>query len=131
MALFQFKRMPFGLSGAPSSFQRLMDKVLRGLPFVIVYLDDILIHSPDEETHKKHLAEVFKRLAHAGLTLRSSKCHIGMRNVHDMFFSGAGMTPDPRKVDAIKEWPVPTKCYRSSPVLRTWILLSSLHPPFF
>ena len=55
MGLFQFKRMPFGLTGAPSSFQRLMDRVLRGLPFVTTYLDNILIHSPDEITHCEHL----------------------------------------------------------------------------
>ena len=59
MGLFQFCRMPFGLTGAPSSFQRVMDKVLRGLPFVTIYLDDILIHSKNAESHKKHLRAVF------------------------------------------------------------------------
>jgi hypothetical protein len=44
IGLYQFCRMPFGLTGAPSSFQRLMDTVLRGLPFILIYLDDILIH---------------------------------------------------------------------------------------
>jgi len=62
MGLFQFCRMPFGLTGAPSSFQRVMDKVLRGLPFVTIYLDDILIHSENAESHKKHLQAVFDRL---------------------------------------------------------------------
>ena len=47
--------MPFGLSGAPSSFQRLMDKTLQGLSFVTVYLDDILVHSKDEDTHREYL----------------------------------------------------------------------------
>lgn len=51
MGLYKFCRMPFGLSGAPSSFQRLMDKTLYGLPFVTIYLDDILIHSEDIQTH--------------------------------------------------------------------------------
>ena len=41
MELYQFRRMPFGLTGASSSFQRLMDKVLSGLTFIIIYLDDI------------------------------------------------------------------------------------------
>lgn len=41
IGLFQFRRMPFGLSGAPSSFQRLMDKILRNLPFVTLYIDDV------------------------------------------------------------------------------------------
>ena len=70
MGLFEFCRMPFGLSGAPSSFQRLMDKVLRGLPFVTIYLDDILVHSESPGRHKQHLQMVFERLTAAGLTLR-------------------------------------------------------------
>ena len=51
MGLFQFRRMPFGLTGAPSSFQRLVDKILRGLPFVMIYLDDILVHSANVDMH--------------------------------------------------------------------------------
>ena len=103
MGLYQFKRMPFGLTGAPSSFQRLMDKLMRDLPFVTTYIDDILIHSPDEKIHAKHLAEVFKRLAEAGLTLRGKKCHIGMTDVTYLghVFSGSGMAPDPKKVTKV------------------------------
>ena len=81
MGLYQFRRMPFGLTGAPSSFQRLMDNVLRGLPFVTIYLNDILIHSQSLLLHKQHLRTVFNRLAAAGLTLRGKKCHIGLKNV--------------------------------------------------
>ena len=67
MGLYQ---LPFGLTGAPSSFQRLMDKVMRGLPFVSTYLDDVLIYSLDYKTHRIHLEQVFQRLLKAGLTLR-------------------------------------------------------------
>ena len=55
MGLYKFCRMPFGLSGAPSSFQRLMDKTLHGLLFVTIYLDDMLVYSKTEETHREHL----------------------------------------------------------------------------
>eukprot|EP00731_Ephydatia_muelleri_P010889 Em0005g1475a len=57
MGLFQFTRMPFGLCGAPSTFQRLMDVVMRGLPFITTYIDDVLIHSASEEMHKSHLEQ--------------------------------------------------------------------------
>ena len=60
MRLFQFTRMPFGLCGAPSTFQRLMDVVMRGLPFVTTYIDDVLLHSANEELHKSHLEQAFQ-----------------------------------------------------------------------
>ena len=60
MGLFEFTRMPFGLTGAPSSFQRLMDKLFRDLPYVTTYIDDVLVHSSSEELHMQHLREVFR-----------------------------------------------------------------------
>jgi len=101
--------MPFRLSGAPSSFQHPMDKTLQGLPFVTIYLDDILVHSENEKAHKDHLEMVFKRLSNAGLTLRHAKCHIRMSTVQYLghTFSAKGMSPDP-KVNVVVEWPAPT-----------------------
>ena len=55
MGLLNFQRMPLGLTGAPSSFHRLTEKVLRGLPFVTHYIDDVLIHSQSEEAHQEQL----------------------------------------------------------------------------
>ena len=55
MGLYQFCHIPFSLSGAPGSFQQLMDSILHGIPFVLTYIDDILIHSSTEELHKEHL----------------------------------------------------------------------------
>ena len=48
---FEFTRCPFGLSQGPAYFQRLINKVIKGLPFAFGYLDDVLIHNPDIETH--------------------------------------------------------------------------------
>ena len=64
LELYQFCRMP------PSSFQRLMDKVLRGPSFATTYVDDILVHSASEEEHNDHLRQVLQRLREAGLTLK-------------------------------------------------------------
>ena len=109
MGLFQFKQMPFGLSGAPSSFQRLTDKMLQGLPFVAHYIDDILLHSADEHSHHHPLQEVFERLEHNGLTLRGKKCQIGRTSLSYLghIFSGLGMSPDPQRAQSIQEWPTP------------------------
>ena len=76
-----------------------MDKTLQDLPFVTIYLDDFLVHSKDEDTHREHLDIVFKHLLDAELTLRGMKCHIGMSKVQHLghVFSDAGMSPDPEK----------------------------------
>ena len=60
MGLFQFRVMPFGLCGAPSSFQRMMDEVLAGLPFVSTYIDDVLVYSKNSLEHSTHLCQVFQ-----------------------------------------------------------------------
>ncbi len=57
--LFEFTRMPFGLRNVGMTFQRLMDSLLGNLPFAFVYLDDILVASPDPSSHRRHLETVF------------------------------------------------------------------------
>ena len=57
--LFEFMRMPFGLSNAGQTFQRLMDHILRDLPYTFVYLDDILVASRNHKEHAKHLRQTF------------------------------------------------------------------------
>jgi len=103
LGLFQFHKMPFGLSGVPVSFQRLMDTLLRDLSFVTTYLDDVLIHSSSIEENPRHLATVFERLYAAGLTLRGGKCNIGVCEVKYLghVFSGKGMEPDSTKISAV------------------------------
>ena len=82
MGLFQFTRMPFGLTGAPSTFQCMMNKILRGLPFVTVYIDDVLVHSASIEEHRQHLKVVFQHLRESGLTMKGSKCSISVRDMY-------------------------------------------------
>ena len=96
MGLYEFCRMPFGVTGGPSSFHRLMDKVLHGLAFATSYIDDVLVHSPNMKCHLQHLQQVFERLANAGPALRGSKCQLGLDKLHYLgyVFSEAGMSPD-------------------------------------
>ena len=72
---FEFTRCPFGLTQAPAYFQRLINKVIKGLPFAFGYLDDVLIHSPDIESHLQHMKILFQRLREADLKLKDSKCN--------------------------------------------------------
>ena len=73
--LYHLTVMPFGLSGAPATFQRMMDEILRDTySFAGVCLDDIVIHSESWREHLSHLDTVLQRLKAAGLTIKLSKC---------------------------------------------------------
>ena len=78
--LFQFCVMPFGLKGALATFQRLMDKLLRGLEsYAAAYLDDLIIYSTTWDQHLAHIRSVLERLQSAGLTARPRKCQFTMQ----------------------------------------------------
>ena len=62
---WEFKRCPFGLAQSSAYFQRLVNEVLSGLTFAFGYLDDILVYSPDMETHLEHLRKLFMKLREA------------------------------------------------------------------
>ena len=64
------------------------------------YIDDVLVHSSNMKCHLQHLQQVFERLANAGLTLRGSKCQLGLDKVHYLghVFSESGMSPDKEKI---------------------------------
>ena len=64
--LYEFLLMLFGLKNAAQAFQRFMDSVCRGMDFVFVYLDDILVASKDEGKYLKHLRQLFSRLEQHG-----------------------------------------------------------------
>ena len=72
--LFQYTRLPYGISSAPGISQRNMENLLQNIPYVIVRVDDILVSGASDEDHLNNLEEVLKRLASAGLRLRKNKC---------------------------------------------------------
>ena len=107
--LFEFLCMPFGLKNAAQAFQRLMDSVLRGLPFAFVYVDDILIASKSAKEHKEHLRQVCQLLEDNGLVIRKDKCIFGVPEIEFLGHkvTAAGILPLPDRVTTIKEYPVP------------------------
>ncbi|XP_078666715.1 uncharacterized protein LOC144908750 [Branchiostoma floridae x Branchiostoma belcheri] len=109
--LYQFHTMPFGLHGAPATFQRLMDNMLRGTEeFADSYIDDLDIFSDGWDEHLLHLREIFTRLRNARLTVKPSKCHFAMKVVPLLgHVAGGGVVrPDEEKVRAVKEFPRPS-----------------------
>ena len=109
--LYEFTVMPFGLTGATGSFQRLMDCVLSGLLWksCLVYLDDVIVFSKTFEEHQEHLEQVFGALAEANLKIKPSKCRFFEEQVvylgHTL--TRAGITTEDVKVEKIKQWPTP------------------------
>jgi len=104
--------MPFGLTCAPSVFQRLMDLILCGLSYdsCMVYLDDVIVFLVDFETHLQRLQTVFERLRAAKLKLKPpSKCCLLRRRVAFLghVVSGNGVEMQAEKVAAVHDWPVP------------------------
>ena len=128
--LYQFKAMPMGLTNAPATFQRVMELVLKGLPWHIcmVYLDDILVYSRSFEDHIAALDEVFTRIEVAGLRLNARKCHLARDHVVFLghVISAEGLRPDPRNTDKVKNWPMP----RSATEVRAFLGLCSYYRRF-
>ncbi|KAG0442604.1 Retrovirus-related Pol polyprotein from transposon 17.6 [Dictyocoela muelleri] len=71
---FEFLRMPFRLANAPRIFQKAMDRILGDLSYVKVYIDDILIHSENEDLHHEHLENVLRILHENNLSINFDKC---------------------------------------------------------
>lgn len=106
-ALYQFKRMPFGLCNAPASFQRLVNALFANLTGVHlqVFIDDICVATPTWKKHLELLEKVFALLQKANLRLKANKCVFGASKVvflgHEL--SADGIRQDPEKVRAVRE----------------------------
>ena len=126
--LFQYTRLPFGISSAPGNFQRVMESVLQRIPGVIAYLDDFLVSAATEEEHLQKLEMVFNRLEKAGLQARESKCEF---MVPSMSYLGhqideEGLHPLADKVQAVVETPSP----KSVPKLKAYLGLLTYYCKF-
>src|SRR5699024_6790698 len=108
--LYHFKRMPFGSCNAPQTFQRLMKKVLGDLPFVVIYLDDVLIYSNNEDEHMDHLRQVLERIRDANLRLNKEKCEFGKDEIQFLGFriKDGTKTPSDEKTEILANFPIPS-----------------------
>ncbi|GJS65500.1 putative nucleotidyltransferase, ribonuclease H [Tanacetum coccineum] len=109
---YEFQVMPFGLTNAPAVFMDLMNRVCKPYldKFVIVFIDDILIYSRNEEEHANHLRIILELLRKEKLYAKFSKCDFWIHIVQFLghLIDSQGLHVDPAKIEAVKNWTSPT-----------------------
>ena len=109
--LFEWNRMPFGLCNAPSTFQRLMQRIFgdQQCQSLLLYLDDIVVFSSTIDQHLERLGGVLGRLQHEGLKAKLKKCAFFQQKVRYLghVISDQGVSTDPSKIEAVSNWPCP------------------------
>ena len=108
---FQFERMPQGVTGAPATFQRIMEQTVGDMNLleVLVYLDDLVVFGATLEEHETRLLKVLDRLRDEGLKLSLDKCQFCQPSVTYVghIISQDGVSTDPKKTEAVTTWPRP------------------------
>jgi hypothetical protein len=109
--LYEFTVMSFGLTNAPAYFMYLMNNVFMDYldKFVVVFIDDILVYSQNEQEHEEHLRKVLQRLRDCQLYAKLSKCEFWISEVlfFDHIINREGLAVDPKKVATILDWKAP------------------------
>ncbi|CAK1595436.1 unnamed protein product [Parnassius mnemosyne] len=108
---FEFLRMPMGLKNSPSTFQRVMDNVLRDLQNTVclVYLDDIIVFSTSLQEHMVNLEKVFQKLRESNFKIQMDKSEFLKLETAYLghIISKDGIKPNPSKISAIEKYPLP------------------------
>jgi hypothetical protein len=114
--LYEFLVMSFGLTNAPAYFMYLMNSVfmMELDKFVVVFIDDILIYSKNEEEHAEHLRIVLQRLREHKLYAKFSKCEFWLDSVKFLghTISSKGISVDPSKVQEVMDWQPPKSAHQ-------------------
>lgn len=110
--LYESLVTPFGLQGAPATFQNYVNDILYDVldDYATAYLDDILIYSGTEEEHTAHVREVLERMIDAGLQIDINKCEFYTKKTKylGLIITPGGIEMDPEKVTAVAQWDAPT-----------------------
>ena len=124
----EFVYIPFGFLNSAQTFQRLINDVIRGLPFVYAYLDDLQLTIPTEEEHDAHLRLLFERLAKYGIVINPSKCQFGVPSLTFPAYvvHKYGICPLEQKIKTIQAFPAPTSLRK----LREFLGLVNLYRHF-
>ena len=119
VGLERYKRLIFGFSSASVVFQNTIWQTIEGIPSVLNVSDDILIHAPSLDEHVRRLHILLEHLQEKGITVNKEKCQFGQTRVHffGLVFSEHGVSPDPPKVDAIKNASAPQSPAKDSSLL--------------
>ena len=109
MGLYRYKRLPFGISCAAEIFQNTIEQVIAGVPGTRNISDDIIVFGKNQCEHDKNLSDTFKRISDNGLTLNKTKCVFNKTRLeyNGNIYSAEGVMPDPKKVEAIRDFPTP------------------------
>ena len=111
IGLFEWLVMPFGLSNAPATCERLMEQIFLGLQWngVLVYLDDLVAYGNNWSEALARLKQVLQRLREANLKLKPKKCFLMRKEAEYLGHrvSAEGVTPGEQKLDAVRHWPTP------------------------
>ena len=109
--LYEYTVMSFGLANAPAYFMSMMNKVFMEYldTFVVVFIDDIMVYSKNEEDHKENLRLVLEKLREYQLYAKFSKCEFWLKEVGFLghVISGEGIAVDPSKIQSVTEWLAP------------------------